>query len=216
MITVHRVWTADPRWQSAPAALSEEESTRANRFVHARDRERFIASHQALRRAIAARASVVEREVRFELGPHGKPHFARVAFNMSHSGDLALIAIGSHGDVGVDVEQVTDRDVDLLAPTVFSIRELRALEAATDRRRAFFRGWARKEAFVKLLGIGVTGALSAFDVSLDSDVTDALVESRLAGAARARVVPIDVHSDYEAAVATTDLDARITIADLEP
>ena len=65
----------------------------------------------------------------------------------------------------------TGRDVswERVARRFFERRELEALEAlpAAARRPAFFRGWTRKEAFVKATGRGVTQGLRTFAVSLD-------------------------------------------------
>jgi len=204
---VYRVWTANPHWQVARIELSFEERARSKRFVHDRDRERFIAAHKALRTLIG--------DVDLATGPNGKPSCRGIGFNLSHSGDLALIAIAD-SDVGVDVEQITERDLELLAPTVFSAAELIAFAHAPHRPAAFFRAWVRKEAYVKMLGIGVSSALSSFDVSMDADVRDALLESRIAGAPRTRVVPLAIDDGYEAALATTDFDAKIELVELHP
>lgn len=207
MISIYRVWTADPDWQLAPVELSAAERDRAARLVRDRDREAFIASHKALRTVVG--------DAEFAVGPHGKPALEGVCFNLSHSAELALIAVADSA-VGVDVEKIVDRDLDLIAPTVFSPDELRAFNRSADRAAAFFRAWVRKEAYVKMLGVGVSSALSAFDVSMEADVHNALLESRIGGAKRARVVPLPIDEGYEAALATTDLDAKIHLVELHP
>ncbi len=80
-------------------------------------------------------------------GANGKPFLAGLApgeepaseslpglhFNLSHSADLALIAVADR-EVGVDIERIRPR-----------------------RSTAFYEGWARHEAAVKCLGAGLTG-----------------------------------------------------------
>src|SRR5688572_15653054 len=78
------------------ATLSESERVRAARFARASDRERFVVSHGALRDILSnyycyRPAGALE----FEFNPHGKPRlrdFPQINFNLSHSGELALVA----------------------------------------------------------------------------------------------------------------------------
>ncbi len=181
---------------------------RASRFVRDRDREVFIASHKALRRLVG--------DAHHRIGPHGKPHVPGVSFNLSHSGELALVAVAPpQVDVGVDVEQVVDRDLDLVAPTVFSQAELRAFASAPDKSAAFFRAWTRKEAFLKMLGVGIS-VLRSFDVSMQAETRNALLESRVEATPRSRIVPLAIDPGYEAALATTDLVSAISVVREDP
>src|SRR4051812_30326992 len=77
--------------------LSADERMRAARFIMDRDRKRFIASHGALRAALGAVTRCDPRTLQFQTGPRGKPYLCyptdNLHFNLSHSGDRALIAI---------------------------------------------------------------------------------------------------------------------------
>src|SRR5207248_9208731 len=83
--------------------------------------------------------------------------------------DVAVYALSSRREVGVDVEAVrTLPDADDVAARWFSPREYatyRALEPG-DRALGFFQCWTRKEAFIKALGDGLFHPLDRFDVSL--------------------------------------------------
>jgi 4'-phosphopantetheinyl transferase len=91
-------------------------------------------------------------------------------FNLSHSGDRALLAVAIGREVGVDVEAQAPVDALALAAHAFSANERAALAAtpAEDRLAAFYRGWTRKESFVKALGCGLSFPLREFDVSLEA------------------------------------------------
>ena len=156
------------------AALAAEERERASGYPAGAPRRRFLTSRASLRSLLSGYLGVPPGELRLRYGQHGKPSLqepaADLTFNQSHSGELLLLAFGRGRELGIDVER-TGRDVswERVARRFFERRELEALEAlpAAARRQAFFRGWTRKEAFVKATGRGVTQGLRTFAVSLD-------------------------------------------------
>lgn len=185
-------------------SLSPDELARADRFVFARDRFRFVAARGWLRRILAGYLDGVAGELRFSYGTCGKPELASesgrsgVAFNLSHSGDAALIAIACGFAVGVDLEEMRpDIDVDLVARSYFSLRECGELDslAATDRRSAFYRCWVRKEAYLKGLGVGVSRGLQNFSVSLRPGQPPAVLEDTLAPDAPGKWFLVDLGTD---------------------
>jgi 4'-phosphopantetheinyl transferase len=100
--------------------------------------------------------------IELALGPRGKPRLAdrpeRLAFNLSHSGALALVAVGVGAEVGVDVERLRPRrDLAALARRVLAPAAVAAVEAAPAERReaVFYAAWTRHEARVKCLGGGL-------------------------------------------------------------
>ena len=90
-------------------------------------------------------------------------------FNLSNSAELAVVALGTSAEIGVDVEALRPMpDALAIAERFFSAAEREALAAvpAAERDRAFFRCWTRKEAYLKAVGTGITVRLDAFDVTL--------------------------------------------------
>ena len=158
------------------SALTGEELERASDYPAGAPRRRFLTSRARLRMLLSAYLGAAPRELRLAYGEQGKPSLrepaADLTFNLSHSGDLLLLAFGRGRELGIDVER-TGRDVswERVARRFFERRELAALQAlpAAGRRAAFFRCWTRKEAFVKATGRGVTQGLRTFAVSLDPD-----------------------------------------------
>jgi phosphopantetheinyl transferase len=79
---------------------------------------------------------------------------------MSHSGQLALYAFSDAGAVGVDVE-VIRRPIDevAIAARMLGQDEAERLQAldVESRQQEFLRAWARHEAELKCLGVGVGG-----------------------------------------------------------
>jgi 4'-phosphopantetheinyl transferase len=170
--------------------LSVEEQYRARRFHQERHRRRYIVAHGALRQILAAYLDRPAESLAFSNGPHGKPALVesgrstrRLEFNLSHSGDLALVAVAWDRPVGVDLEE-WERDMNHLelAERFFSPAEreaLRALATSTDDLvRGFFAAWSRKEAYLKASGHGVTRGLHHFDVTLAPHEPARLVADR--------------------------------------
>lgn len=115
-------------------------------------------AHGALTAALGGRT--VERSEDGKPWVAGGPHF-----NLSHSGELALIALCADAAVGVDVERVHDlRNPGGLARRMCSARELAWVQASGDLNRAVLALWVRKEAVAKAEGGGIATALSGIDV----------------------------------------------------
>ena len=191
--------------------LSPEELDRAGRYRFEHDRRRFIVARAALRYLLAGYLGIEPASLRLVPGPHGKPQLAPgvsswLRFNTSRSEHLAVFAVGRERELGVDVERVrTDMDFEPLVDRVLSVAERGALDqlAPEARRRAFYRCWTRKEAYLKALGVGLAVAPH------ELDVTDDQVRSLTRGQLRGLLQPgcewslhdADLSSGYVAALA---------------
>lgn len=83
------------------------------------------------------------------------PHY----LSLSHKGRKMVVAI-SDRPVGIDIERVEERDVYYrIAHNYFGET------IAEGDIEAFFRGWTRREAFGKMLGVGLTKQIMALDMS---------------------------------------------------
>jgi 4'-phosphopantetheinyl transferase len=167
------------------AALSADERARAERIMIDGPRRRFIVSRGALREVLGRCASILPSEVRFCYGRRGKPALdlerTTLRFNLSHSGDLALIAVACGREIGVDVERIRrDRDLERIATRFFSRVEVGTLLAVppAERVEAFYRCWTRKEAYIKAIGEGLAIPLDSFDVAFAPGAPITLLANR--------------------------------------
>lgn len=207
------VWVVD--LESAPATpgiLSPSELARAGRFRFAKDRRGFIASHAALRQILAAYTDLHPASLDFMTLPHGKPALVSggLQFNLSHSGELALVALAAGCELGVDIERLRAQvEMEAIARRFFSPSETEALLAYPEPERApaFFRCWTRKEAYVKAIGGGLTISLSSFVVSLEP----ARAELLSGVEAPWTLHSLDVHPSYCAALAVACNPAEISL-----
>jgi 4'-phosphopantetheinyl transferase len=193
--------------------LDAAERDRAQRFVHALHRNRYIAAHAWTRRILARHLGCAPQALRFARAAHGKPrlHDSQVQFNLSHCGDVALLALALDTAVGVDVEAVRpDLPDAALAQGVLTAAELHAWQRlpATRRAAAFFACWTRKEACLKALGLGL-----AFDPRLvHVGIAAQRQQLRYAPfAAGIDLVPLHVRAGHAAALAAVGGITRITL-----
>ncbi len=155
--------------------LSEEEKARGGRYVRSSDGVKFMVGRAALRLILAQYLSVDAHEIAINTGKFGKPcirkslNINNLAFNISHSSEVCLVAVSYGREIGVDVEKLRD-DVaaEDLATRYFSKEEVAELQALPNelRRLGFFLCWTRKEAYVKATASGLQTPLDQFSVSL--------------------------------------------------
>lgn len=166
-------------WQLLESLLEDSELERSTRFHFDRDRDVYIAAHALTRGLLTWWTGLPARDWRFTAGDHGKPEVTpppglpRLRVNLSHTRELAAVALTVDNDVGVDVEWLERvNDVDQLAKRVFAADE-RALLAATPSERKteiFLTFWTLKEAYVKAIGKGLSQPLDAFAFTLEPPV----------------------------------------------
>jgi 4'-phosphopantetheinyl transferase len=143
--------------------LSAEERARANRFRFERDRVLFATAHAFLRTLLPR---YTDSELAFVELEKGKPELRdrSVRFNLSHTPGLVLVGITSTADLGVDVEQINERDLEGLAKRVYTEREVSTWKRDPEW---FFDRWTLKEAYIKARGEGMSLDLQAFGFAED-------------------------------------------------
>lgn len=133
--------------------------------------------------------------IELDADENGKPRLAtepaRLSFNLSHSGGLALVAIAPGGiEVGVDVELLRPRrDLARLAERRLPPADAAAVAVAADadREPPFYAAWTRHEARLKCAGAGVFGAepapeVVAWQLEIDPGYAAAVaLDTRVAG-----------------------------------
>jgi len=147
------------------ATLSPDERNRSARFRFDRVRQRFVIAHGALRDLLGHYVGSRHNEFgKPELGPD---FGLRPRFNLSHSAELALIAIAADVEVGVDVERVRmGMHYDEIARRFFSAEEVDELSRVPGQlhAKAFLRCWTLKEAYMKARGEGFSIPPASFSV----------------------------------------------------
>jgi 4'-phosphopantetheinyl transferase len=146
------------------ASLAPAERQRLAALRRPEDQDCFLRARGALRRLLAAELGCPAAAVPIAVGAHGKPHCpGGPAFNLSHSGELILIALHRHCPVGVDVERLRPGlDWQPIARRVLPESQQLALAALpeVERPAAFLQLWCRLEAGLKAAGTGLAAGLA--------------------------------------------------------
>jgi 4'-phosphopantetheinyl transferase len=224
---------------SFTALLSSDERARAARFRFEKDARRFTVARATVRSILGAYTGSPARDLRFDYSHYGKPALTarisdgqtnddrnggrtndhqtlNVRFSVSHSGELAILAVATRREVGVDLEAIrVEVEIDKLAERYFSEQEHATIRGLPpeQRLRAFFRCWTCKEAFLKAQGFGLSRSLGSFDVEADPDQPARLLGTRPESeeAELWYLYDIPVEQYYAAAVASEGSIAALTI-----
>lgn len=136
--------------------ISPERAEKASRYRFSADKKRCIAGGLLLRRFLGD--TVVFADA------FGKPRAkSGVCFNLSHSGDWVLLAVGDT-EIGCDIEQHRQADVLRLGKVVYTDAEMALLRASSDPQALFYALWTKKEALLKCMGKGFHRAAKSVDV----------------------------------------------------
>ena len=186
--TVH-IWSLnfvvnDNAYRRYHCLLSEDEKKRASKFKFYKDKRCYVVSKGVLRILSGGYLNTDAKTIAFDYGKYGKPrykHETHLNFNVSHSGDIAIIGFVYDYTIGVDIEKIkNDFDTFEIAINFFSKKEIAALRKIPKplQHKAFYSCWTRKEAFIKAKGQGLSFPLDSFSVSLDSHEKTKLLETK--------------------------------------
>lgn len=141
--------------------LSNEEIARSERFHFPHHQRRFLVARAMLRFILARYLNISPKNIEFSYNAHGKPaitNYPLLQFNLSHSKEWALLAIGQTTPIGIDLEFFSSRPYLAISHSFFSKKEHQALQQTPSilQPLAFFHIWAQKEAIAKAYGQGLS------------------------------------------------------------
>jgi phosphopantetheinyl transferase len=146
---------------------------------------------------------------RFGKSETGRPQIDRsqskLEFNLTHTGNILLIAVASSGSPGIDAERLGRFiDVSAIASRYFSCGEAQQiLDAAPEiQNELFLRSWTLKESAVKATGLGLSRALKRFSFSSPMTKHFAYQDSSHSGVEHDDIFKFwsATHNDYALAV----------------
>ncbi|HHF7063077.1 4'-phosphopantetheinyl transferase family protein [Streptococcus mutans] len=144
--------------------IEEEDRKQILRYQFWQDRQRSLLGHLLSRYAIIQEYALTNKEIQIRRHAYGKPYikdYSQIHYNISHSGEWVVVAIGK-SPIGIDVENRRE-DWDLIGEQVFSESE-KYWSQNSYKRKAIL--WTIKEAYVKYLGIGLSKSLNSFSIDI--------------------------------------------------
>ena len=217
-----QVWIVSMIGQNAEdwrSVLSAGEWEKAMRFRMPADQKRSAVTRGVLRTLLGGYLGCAAVEIQFTETGHGKYSIpdARIEFNVSHSGDYALLAFARESPVGVDVERIaSDRVVSELARRVLTPSEHERFMALPegDRRRAFFEIWTLKESLLKGIGSGLSIPPECLEIAFYPNAPELLTAStdQITDVREWTLASLSIgHEDYAAAIAVKHRSPKIEI-----
>jgi 4'-phosphopantetheinyl transferase len=213
--------------------LSESERAQERRFHFADDRRRYLVT-RALVRTVLSRyvaSDIAPGQWTFVTNDFGRPEIGnqhpgagKISFNLSHTKDVILLGITCGQALGVDVENLRNRQSLLdIAQRFFAPCEVEALSAlpAGQQQQRFFEYWTLKESYIKARGMGLAIALDQFGFRFPQDrFIDLSIDPRqLDTPARWRFWQLWLRDEYLAAVCAQRTDGespRLVVSETIP
>lgn len=201
------------------ATMDTEERTRADEFLHPKDRATYLWAHALLRGLLAARYGKPADWWQFCRRPGHRPEITslpegkRPSFSLTHTSGLVAAVVCEDGPVGIDAERlarpalVGQADMAATVCTPDEQARLAQTEAHGEEwRRIFYNFWVRKEAVAKALGLGLGLPFNSLDVMRD---TPRFLMPPLQNTPPLRIWQPEVGPNHVAAVAHQDGGASI-------
>ncbi len=166
-----------------PAVLSVAEHDRASRFAFEKDQARFISCRASLRLLLSRYLAREPGEIAFRYEPYGKPAITGGGgwqFNVSHSRDIAAIAIARFNPVGIDIELIDPQfPRDEVAGETMTVDEISDLAALPPVAQPgwFFQLWTIKEALLKAAGAGFSLEPRDIRIRLDEELQPTIISA---------------------------------------
>src|SRR5215510_752841 len=154
-------------------SLSGDERRRSRELKFDVHQRRFVAARAGLRKILANVLGESPEPLVFSYSARGKPSLhdhegpPGLRFNLSHSEDVAMLALSWGIEVGVDLEAEGEDHLSWeMAELTFNAVEIEWLNehSATDFPRAFLELWTLKEAVLKAEGSGLASGSEKYSV----------------------------------------------------
>lgn len=146
--------------------VSQKRQEQIQKYRSDRDKIASLAAGLLIRQESCRFLGIPDCALSFSYNAFGKPFltdYPDYGFSVSHSGWAVAFACG-HAAVGVDIQ----KEAGLNAAVVrryFAPKEQAYFEKSQEKKAAFYELWTKKEAYLKMLGTGLSTPLASFDVT---------------------------------------------------
>ncbi|MGN0633955.1 MAG: 4'-phosphopantetheinyl transferase family protein [Oscillospiraceae bacterium] len=148
--------------------ISERRRKRIEDTKNEQKKALLLLSEMLVRKYLSDMTGTGESVIRFGSGEFGKPFAENVGtaqFSVSYSGGFVAAAF-EDSPVGIDIQRIENMKM-TTAKRFFTADEYGAVCKSAHPEHEFFRIWTAKEAYVKMLGMGLSMPLCSFSVLSD-------------------------------------------------
>lgn len=202
------------------ALMDASEREQQQRFYFADDRLRYLVTRAMVRTVLSRYAKVAPAQWEFTRNAYGRPEIAPhhqvpgVCFNVSHTTGLIALAVSRGCAIGVDVENLAQRQPSMnIAQQFFAPLEVAELAALPEHRRLrrFFEYWTFKESYIKARSLGLALPLEkfSFHITDSRQVTLAIDQELGDDPARWHFWQCHPAADYLLALCAERVDATV-------
>ena len=135
--------------------LDQKEKEKMEEYYFYEDRMRYVAGKVITKLVLIQ--YLEEEEISFLSHKFGKPYYKSISgkqdieFNISHSGEMILVAFSRDAKIGVDIQEIIDCSEYLeIARSFFEPEEVKNIEESNSKE-LFFQYWSAKEGKRKIL-----------------------------------------------------------------
>lgn len=104
-----------------------------------------------------------------QIDEFGKPYFSlnkNFCFNISHSGDLAVIAV-CDSPIGIDIQKIKNNKTSVAKRILSDYEKQNFFKMSPEHQvQSFYEYWVLKESIVKAMGVGIRYGLNKFSIKL--------------------------------------------------
>lgn len=146
--------------------VDSDRRAKVERISAEKERYRCLGAGLLLADVIDKELGIHTSNIKLSYGENGKPSlvgYEEFNYNLSHSGDMVVIAYGN-APVGIDIEYLERRNRYNEAVIKRCFTESEQKYAISNGDKGFFDIWTMKEAYLKLSGKGVSVPLNSFSV----------------------------------------------------
>lgn len=169
----------DPKLlQAYYGLMNEEEKQKQKRYYFERHRHNYLIARALVRSVLSRYVEKAPEEWQFSKNRYGRPEIEcdngipPLRFNLAHTDGLVACGLTLEHDVGIDVENTLQRDINLsIAERFFSSPEVKALRSLPDHEKKgrFLDYWTLKESYIKACGKGLSIRMDQFSFLLAND-----------------------------------------------
>ena len=196
------------------SCLSPTEQERARRFKADIISRRYIVAHAAMRDILAkylgGSATSLDLIQPLNQKPliHQSQNHLGLHFSLSHSHEIAILAVSQACIVGVDIEHIRPvASVTQIANRFFAASEYELLQKSPKAQQLalFFKIWTAKEAFLKAQGLGISNHLNQFSITLNYEQEPIGIERAKTDGEEWRLHRLVTFPEYESTLALKNI-----------